>query len=293
MGTASLAGKTALLTGASGGLGRETAARLAHAGADTVIAARNPEKLAAARADIERRTGSKRLTAMRCDFSSQADTRRFARDFLARNRRLDVLVNNVGGVHEKRTLSDDGIEATFAVNHLAPFLLTHLLLERLKSSAPARIVNVASAMHYKGTLDFEDLGFEHGYTTLRAYARSKLANVLFTRELAKRLENTGVTANAVHPGTVATRIWDGAPGWTQPVFAVAKRIYMIKPEKGAERIAWLAGSREAEGLNGLYFEKNKPRAPSKIARNDDVAEKLWSESERLVNAASGGSIPRA
>src|SRR5690625_2200882 len=204
-----LEGQTVLVTGATSGIGLEAAVMLARAGASTVIVGRNPAKTESVLADIKRRANPDTVEPMLCDFASQTDIRRFAAEFLARYSRLDVLINNAGGVHSRRTLTEDGIETTFAVNHLGYFLLTNLLLERLMASVPARIVNVASHLHYKGTLDFDDLGFENDYTILRAYARSKLANVLFTRLLARRLEGTGVTVNAVHPGTVASHIWDG------------------------------------------------------------------------------------
>jgi NAD(P)-dependent dehydrogenase (short-subunit alcohol dehydrogenase family) len=277
------ADKTVLVTGATSGIGLEAAVIFARAGMRTIIVGRNPAKTETALAEIQCRSESAAVETMLCDFSSQTSIRRLATELRSRRSRLDVLINNAGSVFEKRTLSEDGIEATFAVNHLGYFLLTNLLLDRLKESAPARIVNVASSAHYGGTLDFEDLGFEQGYQIMKAYSRSKLANVLFTRELARRLEGAGVTANAVHPGTVATHIWDGAPRWTQPFFAVAKRFFMISPTEGAECIAYLAISPDAAGKNGLYFEKNQPKAPSKLAHDDALARRLWKESARLTS----------
>lgn len=280
--TSTLAGKVAVVTGATSGIGLQTATMLAEVGADILLVARNAEKLYTALLEVQRHAGVNHVSALRCDFSSQADIRRFADDFLARHERLDILVNNAGGVHSKRTLTEDGIEATFAVNHLGYFLLTNLLLGRLIESAPARIVNVASHLHYKGTMDFDNLDFEHDYSILRAYARSKLANVLFTRELARRLEGTSVTVNAVHPGTVSSHIWDKAPRWTQPFFALIKRIYMITPREGAQKVFYLATSPEVNDATGLYFENNRPQTPSAKARNKALAERLWRESERLV-----------
>lgn len=277
-----LSGKTILVTGATSGIGCEAAIAFAAAGACTVIVGRNPDKTDAVLAEIKGRSGSDTVEALLCDFSSQTAIRRLAQTVLDRYSRLDVLVNNAGGVHARRTLTEDGIETTFAVNHLGYFLLTRLLLDRLVASAPARIVNVASTVHYRGTLDFDDLGFEQGYTTMKAYARSKLANVLFTRELAKRLEGRGVTVNALHPGVVATHIWDGAPSWTQPLFALAKRVFMTTPAEGAEKIVYLAAYPDVAELSGLYFEKNRPKEPSKLARDDAIAERLWVESERLT-----------
>jgi len=281
-----LEGQTVLVTGATSGIGLEAAVMLARAGASTVIVGRNPAKTESVLADIKRRANPDTVEPMLCDFASQTDIRRFAAEFLARYSRLDVLINNAGGVHSRRTLTEDGIETTFAVNHLGYFLLTNLLLERLMASVPARIVNVASHLHYKGTLDFDDLGFENDYTILRAYARSKLANVLFTRLLARRLEGTGVTVNAVHPGTVASHIWDGAPRWTRPFFALTKRFFMIKPFQGAQRIVYLATSPEVKNANGLYFEDNRAQTPSEKSRDDALAEKLWQESERLTTRSS-------
>ncbi|MGA7966967.1 MAG: SDR family oxidoreductase [Gammaproteobacteria bacterium] len=281
-----LSGETILVTGATSGIGYEAAVVFATAGARTVIIGRNPDKTDAVLAEIKERSGSDAVDALLCDFSSQAAIRRLAQTVLDRYPRLDVLVNNAGTVHTQRTLTDDGIEATFAVNHLGYFLLTHLLLDRLVASAPARIVNVASTVHYRGTLDFDDLGFEQGYAIMKAYARSKLANVLFTRELAKRLEGRGVTVNALHPGVVATHIWDGAPSWTQPLFTLAKRIFMATPAQGAETIVYLATYPDVAEASGLYFEKNRPKEPSKLARDSKIAERLWVESERLTGSGN-------
>lgn len=279
----SLSGKTAVVTGASSGLGLETSVALARSGARVVLVGRNPAKTAAALDDVRRRSGSAAAESLLCDLSAQASIRQLVAEILTRCPRLEIIVNNAGTVSVERRLTADGIETTFAVNHLGYYLLTRLLCDRIVASAPARIVNVASQVHYLGTLDFGDLGFERGYQILRAYARSKLGNVLFTRELAKRLQGTGVTANALHPGDVATNIWSGAPGWTQPILAILKRLFMISPEEGARRISYLAASPEVEGNTGLYFEKNRPRLPSKLARDDRLAARLWTESARLVH----------
>ncbi len=277
-----LAGKTVVVTGATSGIGLEVAVLLARAGANTVIVGRDPAKTEAVLADIKRRAGSEEVEAMLCDFSLQAAIRRFAAEFRERHARLDVLVNNAGSVFASRTLTEKGIEKTFAVNHLGSFLLTNLLLDLLRASAPARIVTVASVAHTRGDLDFDDLNFDRGYRIMRAYSRSKLANVLFTRALARRLEGSGVTANAVHPGTVATHIWDGAPTWMRPIFAVIKRLFMLTPAAGAEPVAWLAASPDVEGDSGLYFDREQPKEPSEPARDDALAERLWRESARLV-----------
>lgn len=286
-----LSGKSVLVTGATGGIGLEAAVELARRGARLVVTGRNAGRIDAALETIWERSGSRTVEALRADFSSQAAVRRLAGAFLARHEHLDVLVNNAGSVNARRVLTEDGIETTFAVNHLAPFLLTNLLLETLLASAPARIVNVASAMHYQGTLDFDDLGYKRRYGVVRAYTRSKLANVLFTRALAVRLAGTGVTANAVHPGTVGTAIWaHGAPAWAAPVFKAAfapvKRFYMLPPEEGAKRLVYLAASPAVADRTGRYFEKDRPVEPSTPARDDALGEKLWSESVRLTGLDS-------
>lgn len=277
-----LNGKTVLVTGGTSGIGLEAAVELARAGAHVVIVGRNPAKTETVLAEIKRRSESNTVEAMLCDFSAQAAVRRLATEFRSKHPRLDVLINNAGTVRNRRALTEDGIETTFAVNHLGSFLLTNLLLDLLKASAPARIVNVSSMAHYRGTMDFSDPGFEHGYHILKAYSRSKLANILFTRELARRLKGTGVTANAVHPGTVATRIWDGAPAWTWPFLAIIKKFYMISPAAGAEPLVYLAASPEVEGKSGLYFDRKYAKEPSRLACDDAVAERLWRESARLV-----------
>lgn len=275
-------GKTVLITGATSGIGLEAAVMLARRGANTVIVGRNPAKTEKRLAEIRQRTQSDAIESLLCDFSSQASVRQLASEFGKRHTRLDVLVNNAGTVFAKRVLSEDGIEATFAVNHLGYFLLTHLLLDMIMGSAPARIVNVASAAHYQGGLDFEDLGLEQNYRILRAYARSKLCNILFTRELARRLEGTGVTVNALHPGTVATHIWDGAPGWARPILELSKWLFMISPASGAKRIAYLAMSEKVADETGQYFEKNRVKNPSRQARDEALAKRLWDESLRLT-----------
>ncbi len=276
-----LSGKSILVTGATSGIGLEASVALARAGAQVTMVGRDAQRTAAALADVRQRSASGAVESMLCDFSSQASIRTLAADWLARHEKLDVLVNNAGTVSEKRTLTADGIETTFAVNHLGYFLLTNLLLDRIVASAPARIVIVASTGHFRGTVDFDDLGYARGYRIMKAYARSKLANVLMTRELARRLQGKGVTVNALHPGGVATNIWSVAPRWAQPVLALAK-LFMLSPAEGAQTIVYLAASPEVEGKTGLYFEKNWPKAPSRLAQDDALAERLWTESARLV-----------
>lgn len=275
---------TILITGTTSGIGLEAAVALARQGNRLVLVGRDQGRMNVAVEEVKRRAG---VTAAPdpwlCDLGSQAQIHKLAAGVLANYDRLDVLVNNAGLATPRRELTEDGLERTFAVNHLGPFLLTNLLLDLLAKSAPARVVNVASIEHYDATMDLADLGFERGgWGMAKAYRRSKLGNVLFTRTLAKRLEGKGVTVNAVHPGAVATGIWDCAPGWMQPVIWLAKKLIMITPEKAARSIVRLASSAEVEGKSGLYFNQLEPKEPSKLALDEELAEKLWAESARLV-----------
>jgi len=277
-----LAGKTVLITGATSGIGFEASIELARRGAKLVMVGRSAAKTAAKADEVRRRSGSSDVEFLLCDFASQKQIWELAKVFRSRHDSLHVLVNNAGTVFARRILNEDGIEATFAVNHLGHFLLTQLVLDLLVKSAPSRIVNVASTAHYRGTLDFKDLMFERGYKIMRAYSRSKLANVLFTRELARRLAGTGVTVNALHPGAVASNIWSGAPRWARPLFALAKR-FMISSAEGAKTIVHVATSPDISGQSGLYFERNLPREPSSLARDERSAKRLWDESTQLVD----------
>jgi NAD(P)-dependent dehydrogenase (short-subunit alcohol dehydrogenase family) len=275
---------TILITGATSGIGLESAVALARQGNWLVLVGRDQKKMNAAVDEVKRRAGvAAAPDSWLCDFGSQAQIRELASNVLAKYDRLDVLVNNAGLATRRREVTEDGIERTLAVNHLGPFLLTSLLLDVLVKSAPARVVNVASIEHYHATMDLSDLGYERsGWNMRKAYARSKLGNVMFTRALAKRLEGKGVTVNAVHPGAVATGIWDVAPGWMQPLVWLLKKLIMLTPEKAAKSIVHLALSAEVEGKTGLYFNQLKPKEPSKLALDDALAERLWAESARLV-----------
>ena len=276
--------KTILITGATSGIGLAAAVALAQQGHRLALVGRSAPKLAAAVDAVKRRAGAPLVVeSFLCDLDSQAQVRRLGADVLAKIPRLDVLVNNAGLVTPKRELTQDGIERMIAVNHLAAFLLTNLLLDLLTKSAPARIVNVASIEHYDATIDVGDLGFERGgWGIVKAYRRSKLANVLFTRALARRLEGRGVTVNAVHPGAVATPIWDSGPKWIRPMIWLLRKLVLITPEEGAARVVHLAADDDVEGKSGLYFNELTPKAPSKLALDDDLAEQLWAESARLV-----------
>jgi NAD(P)-dependent dehydrogenase (short-subunit alcohol dehydrogenase family) len=274
--------KTIVITGASDGIGLEAASQLAAQGHHLVMVGRTPAKVEAAAARVRGESPDVPVETFICDFGSLEDVRGLAHDLLAAYPRIDVLVSNAGTVFDKRTVTRDGLEATFQVNHLAGFLLVELLLDRIVASAPARIVITASAGHYGGTLDLDDLGFEHGYTIMRAYNRSKLANVLHTRHLARRLEATGVTVNTLHPGAVATNIWSGAPWFARPVLELGKRIFMVKPATGGERLAFLATSPEVEGRTGGYYQQNALKQPASLARDDALGDRLDRVSRELV-----------
>jgi NAD(P)-dependent dehydrogenase (short-subunit alcohol dehydrogenase family) len=204
--------------------------------------------------------------------------------------RIDVLINNAGSVFARRTLTVDGLEATFAVNHLAPMLLTQRLLPLLTAGAPSRVITVASGRHFKGTLDFDDLGFARGYQILRAYARSKLANVLFASELARRMSGTGVASYSLHPGRVATNIWSGAPRWAKPLITYWLSRTFITVEEGAAPVVALA-TRVDLPPSGHYFDRFTPAAPSALAQDSALAVRLWEESERLIAGATAGRGP--
>lgn len=270
--------KVCLITGANAGIGKVTAQKLADAGATVVMVCRNRQKGEAALSEIKKKSGNTDVELMIADLSSQAEIRRLAAEFKAKHNGLDVLVNNAGVYIPKRTLTVDGIETTFAVNHLAYFLLTNLLLDLLKQSAPSRIVNVSSEAHHYGKVEFDNLQGERQYKGFPAYSNSKLENILFTRELAHRLAGTNVTANSLHPGAVATGIFRNTP---KPIEWIIKLITM-SPEKGAQTSIYLATSNEVEGITGKYFEKKKEKYPSRVAQDDELARKLWQVSEQLT-----------
>lgn len=275
-------GKTILVTGATSGIGLELSVALVRKGSHVVMVGRNPARMEAALSYVSEQTGSKDFSSFLCDFASQADIRKLAESFLSSHDQLHVLVNNAGGVYKKRVLTEDGIESTFAVNHLGYFLLTNLLYDRMEKSAPARIVTVASTSHRRGTLDFDNLQFENGYSITRAYACSKLANLFFAFELARRLKGTGITSNAVHPGVVNTRIWADAPLWAKPLIQIFYRPFFISAKKGASYVEELVTRPDLSEVEGKYFEKGKMVNPSALAQNEELAKRLWEVSASLV-----------
>jgi NAD(P)-dependent dehydrogenase (short-subunit alcohol dehydrogenase family) len=285
-------GKTVVVTGGNSGIGFETAAALAAMGARVVVTARNADKGRAAVAAITQRLGGvAKVQLVVFDLGDLASVRRGASELLEQAPRLDVLVNNAGLVLSERAETVDGLEATFAINHLGPFLLTNLLLDRIRASSPARIVNVASTAHNaarKGIL-FDDLQSEKKYAAMRVYGRSKLANILFTLELARRLEGTGVTANSLHPGTVRTGY--GADGDARGLLALGLKIsspFFLSPAKGARTSIYLASDPGVEHVSGEYFVKCKPKQPKRWARDAEAAQHLWQVSEELVGLAPAG-----
>ena len=284
----SMSGKVVLITGATQGIGKESAAALASMGASVVMVGRDRERSEAALADVKARSRSDSVELLLADLSSMAEVRRLAADFKARHDRLHVLLNNAGAINATRKQSPDGLEMTFAVNHLAYFLLTDLLLPVLKASAPSRIVNVASDAHRGLSLDFADLQTEKRYFSFAAYGRSKLANILFTYELARRLEGTGVTANALHPGVIASGFGKNDKGW----FALGAKLmapFLITPEKGARTSVYLASSPEVEGVNGQYFKRSKPIKSSRQSYDEAAQKKLWEVTERIIAGSTAAA----
>jgi|SRR5215207_680364 len=288
-----LAGKTVLITGGTGGIGLATAQGLARLGARVGIVGRDERRCAAAVEHLATTTGNPAIDSFLTDMSSMAQVRRLAGDVLAAYQRLDVLVNNVGGFWATRHVTADGLEHTFAVNHLAPFLLTELLLDQLKTNAPARIVTVSSGAQMVGRIDFDDLQGERDYSGQRAYNQSKLANVMFSYELARRLDGTGVTANVLHPGVVRTAFGTQDPARWQRVLLPVMRPFMKSPQQGAATSIYLASAPEVEGVTGRYFANRKPRKSSRRSYDAAAAERLWQLSERLVGLPAGSEDPGA
>lgn len=277
MATNGMNGKTCLVTGATSGIGLKTAEGLAAAGAHIVVVGRNEQKVAALVAKLGPATGSHVA-----DLSNRDDVRRLAQEVQERYDSIDVLINNAGAFYQRRQESADGVEMTFALNHLAPFLLTNLLLDYLKAGGPARIVTVASMAHKGAKLDFDDLEGKPKYGSWKAYGRSKLANILFTYELARRLEGTGVTANCLHPGFVASKFGHNNSGPVKVVIGLIQRLFAISEEKGALTSIHAASSAEVEGVSGKYFIKSKEAASSSASHDEDAQARLWQISAEMV-----------
>ena len=276
--------KTVLVTGATDGIGKETARRLAERGARVFIAGRNAEKGAAAVRDIATNTGTDQAEFLQADLSVQADVRGLAKAVKQRTNRLDVLVNNAGVIMFRREETRDGIEMTFSLNHLNYFLLTHELLDLLKASAPARIVSVASIAHRRAMLDFDDLQLSRGFGAWKAYSRSKLANIMFTYALARRLEGTGVTANCLHPGFVSSHFGQNGRFLARTGMALAMRFgNAISVAQGAQTSVYLASAPEVTSQSGLYFDEGKAVKSNHASYDRHAQEKLWDISARMVS----------
>jgi NAD(P)-dependent dehydrogenase (short-subunit alcohol dehydrogenase family) len=273
--------RVVLVTGANSGIGRAASLALARMGATVVMVARNKERGEAARSEIVRESQNGSVDLLLADLSSLESVRQLATEFQRKYSKLHVLINNAGLFNQRRHVTMDGYEDTFATNYLAPFLLTNLQLNLLKASAPSRIINVSSVGHYNGHINFDDLNLEKEYGGWKAYGQSKLALVLFTHELAKKLQG-GVTVNAVHPGTVATNIWSRPLGPLGFIMALPK-LFMTSPQKGAETIVYLASSPDAKDLNGEYLEKLKVKKSSDESYDEEIAQRLWDVSAKLTH----------
>jgi retinol dehydrogenase-12 len=279
-------GRVAVVTGASSGIGAEAAVELARLGATVVPIGRDQIRLEQVAERIRSANPSSVAAPLRADFGSLHQVRQLAEQLRERHPRIHVLVNNAGLVAGKRALTDDGVERTFAVNHLAPFLLTNLLLDTLRASAPARVVTTSSDAHRGGRLDLDDVRYERGWSAWSAYSNSKLANVLFTRALARRLEGTAVTANCLHPGVIRTRLGRSTPipvriGWR------AVSVFFGSPRRGASTIVYLASSPDVANVSGGYFVSSRQAEPSARALDDQLAERLWKLSEELTGIGAG------
>lgn len=282
---ADLTGKTALITGATNGIGKAAAAALAAMGAEVVLVGRNRALTESTVAELKRATGNEKIDHLVADLSVQAEVRKLAADFLNSGRPLHILLNNAGAIFPTRSESIDGIEMTFALNHMGYFLLTELLLERLRQSAPARVVNVASAAHRAARhgIDFDDLECRRNYAPFGAYGQSKLANILFTRELARRIKGSGITVNCLHPGFVATRF-----AHANTFFNIA--MLLLRPfqrsiASGSRTSIYLCAAPEVADISGEYFADCKIAVPTQYGRDDAAAKKLWDISERMAGLA--------
>jgi NAD(P)-dependent dehydrogenase (short-subunit alcohol dehydrogenase family) len=273
-------GKVIVITGATSGIGQVAAERLAGMGARLVLVARDKARGQAMLARLRERAPGVSHSIHYADLSRLVEMKRVAAEIAAAEARIDVLINNAGALFGSRQVTEDGLERTFALNHMSYVVLTHGLRERLIASAPARVVNTSSNAHTRARLDFDDLQSAHGYRGFKVYGRSKLCNILYTRELARRWAGTGVSANSLHPGFVATRFGDESGGLFSYVVRMAK-MFAISPERGADTIVYLASSPEVAHVSGTYFYECRPATPSRKAQDDAAARRLWLESARL------------
>ena len=275
-------GKVCLVTGATSGIGDCTALGLAHKKATVILVGRSEKKCIETVSRIQSETNNAQVGYLVCDLSSQTDIRRLVSEFKDQYSRLDVLVNNVGGAFWRRTLSEDGLEMTFALNHLSYFLLTNLLLDELNQGSGARVVNVSSGSHKRHRLDFNDLQLSKNYNVVEAYGQSKLANVLFTYELHRRLNSKSVTANVMSPGLVSTPIWKNSAPGLGPFLAWCIRLFAQTPQEGAEAVIYLASSPDVEGISGKYFRKKVMTKSAPQTYNIESAKRLWEISEQMT-----------
>ncbi len=282
MATSNMQGKVCLVTGSSSGIGKVTARELVRMGATVVMVCRNRAKGEAVQAEIKETSGNARVDLIVADLSELSEVRHAASEFKQNYTQLHVLVNNAGGINSERKVTPDGLEFTFATNYLAPFLLTQLLLDVLKASAPARIVNVSSVAHTRGKVDFADLQGTQRYSFTKAYGQSKLALIYFTYELADQLKGTGVTVNALHPGVVASNFNDGMKGLAHVIGAVIYTFVGINVEKGAQTTLYLATSPKVEGVSGKYFSDCKEASSSRLSYDVTVRQRLWNVSQELI-----------
>jgi NAD(P)-dependent dehydrogenase (short-subunit alcohol dehydrogenase family) len=274
-------GKTVVITGGTSGIGQVAAERLAAMGARVVLVARSQSRGEAAIARLREIAPGAKHSVHYGDLSRLKELTRVGQEIAAAEPRIDVLINNAGAAFGQRQTTEDGLELTFATNHLSYFVLTQLLRDQLVAAGAARVINTSSHAHYRATIDFADLQMQNKYSSIRAYSASKLYNILFTRALVRRLEGSGITANSLHPGFVKTRIGDNTSGFGAAIFRFMKN-FAITPEKGAETIVYLASSDDVAKTTGLYYYKCKPVEPSKLAQDSAAAERLWEYTDRLL-----------
>lgn len=277
-----LKGKVILVTGATSGIGRAALVELASRGASVIGVGRDAQRCKQAKREVLASTSNPNVEMMLADLSIMGEIRKLARDFEKKYNRLDVLINNAGAFYLRRRVSQDGFEMTWALNHLSYFLLTHLLLDRIQNSAPARIVNVASGSHFSGRIQFEDINLTRGYNGWKAYSQSKLANILFTYELDRRLDSGYVTVNALTPGFVATRIGHNSGRLIAPIVRVIQRVGGVTPKEGAQTVIYLAGSPAVDGISGRYFRDQEAVATSPLSYDREIARRVWELSERMT-----------